>query len=319
MEEQEKDTMENMSKATFHVLYDGPALASHEMDVRDLAPALLALGEVLEESNKALNDNKAKITVKVRASFKTGCFGIELDVIQTFSQQIQMLFSSDSIATAKEILEWIGLIGGGVGAVSGSGYGLLKFIKWLRGRAIHRVVLLDNGLIRVELDDEHIEIERQIIDLYRQFKLRRALEDVLKPLEQEGINEFAVTNKPQTERFVTVSKEERFYFSAPSSEPEILSEEEVEMNLQLVTVSFREDNKWRFYDGSTAFYAQVQDHNFLKQVQGNEPFSSGDILRARLRRTQYLSGETMKTEYTLLEVLEHRKAGAQIPMRFDRE
>ena len=311
--------MIEMSKATFHVLYDGPALASNEMDVRDLAPALLALGQVLEEANNALNDNKAKITVKVRASFKTGCFGIELDVLQSLSQQMQMLFSTEGIANAKQILEWIGLISGGITGVGGVGFGLLRFLKWLRGRNIQRVVLLDNGLVRVELDNEHIHIERQVIDLYRQFKLRKALEGVLKPLESEGIDEFAVTDKRQTERFMSIDKAEVRFFASPDSEPEILSEEEVDMNLQLVNVAFREDNKWRFSDGSTSFYAQVLDHNFLRQVQGNEPFSSGDILKARLRRTQYLAGDTMKTEYTLLKVLEHRKAGVQIPIKFDRE
>lgn len=311
--------MADMSKVTFHVLYDGPALASNEMDVRDLAPALLALGAVLEEANSTLNDSRAKIAVKVRASFKTGCFGIELDVLQSFSQQLQVLFSSEHIASAKQILEWIGLIAGGVGSVTTVTNGLLGLLKWLRGRKINRVVLLDNGLVRVELNEEHIEIERQIIDLYRQFRLRKALEGVLKPLEKDGIDEFAVTNKEQTERFVAISKADAVYFASPDAEVEILSEEEVEMNLQLVNIAFREDNKWRFSDGSTAFYAQVLDQDFLRQVQGNEPFSSGDILKAKLRRTQLLSGDAMKTEYTLLEVLEHRRAGVQLPMQFDRE
>lgn len=319
MEGQETARIQDMSKATFNILYDGPALASNEMDVRELAPALLSLGEVLEEANSTLNNGRTQVSVKVRASFKTGCFGIELDVLQTLAQQVQILFSNEHVSTAKQILEWIGLLTTAVGTPVAGYKGLLGLLKWLRGRQINRVVLLENGLMRIELDDEHIDVERQVIDLYRQAKLRKALEGVLKPLESEGIDEFAVTDRPQSERFLTINKQELHYFSTPALAPETLSEEEVEMNLQLVNVAFREDNKWRFYDGTTSFYAQVLDHDFLRQVQGNQPFASGDILRARLRRTQTLVGENMKTEYVLLEVLEHRRATTQIPMEFEFE
>ena len=46
------------SQASFHLIYDGPALANHEMNVRDLAPALLAVGELLEEVNRMLMDHE---------------------------------------------------------------------------------------------------------------------------------------------------------------------------------------------------------------------------------------------------------------------
>jgi hypothetical protein len=34
---------------------------------------------------------------------------------------------------------------------------------------------------------------------------------------------------------------------------------EYETNLQLVSLSFREDNKWRFSEGATTFYATIAE------------------------------------------------------------
>ena len=48
-------------KETFLISYDGTALASHEMEVRDLAPALLGLADALHEANKLINGNDSKL------------------------------------------------------------------------------------------------------------------------------------------------------------------------------------------------------------------------------------------------------------------
>jgi hypothetical protein len=311
--------MEDMSKASFNVLYDGPALANSEMDVRELAPALLALGTLLEEANAVINDGRAQVAVQVRATFKTGCFGIELDVVQTLLQHAHSLFSNEAVANAKELLEWLGLIKENAGNVAGVGVGLLWLIKKIRGRRISQVVLLDNGRVRVLMDDGALETEAKVLELYRQFRVRQALEAVLKPLEADGIDTFAVTNLKQTDRFIEITKAERPYFKTPEPESEPLSDDEFDVNLQIVSISFQEGNKWRFNDGASVFYADVLDESFTAKVASSSTsFTKGDILKVRLRRVQALVGDQFRTECTVLKVLEHRKAMAQLPMNFQR-
>lgn len=312
--------MDDMSKASFNVLYDGPALANSEMDVRELAPALLALGSLLEEANSVINDGKAQVSVQVKATFKTGCFGIELEVCQSFLQHAHSLFSNESVSSAKELLEWLGLVKDNVGNIVAGGAGLLWLIKKIRGRRINQVVLLDNGKVRVVMDDDALEVEEKVLTLYRQFRVRQALEGVLKPLESEGIDTFAVTNLKQTDRFIEITKAERPYFKTPEPESEALSDDEFDVNLQIVSISFQEGNKWRFNDGASVFYADMLDDSFISQVAASATsFTKGDILKVRLRRVQSIAGETFKTEYTVLKVLEHRKAAAQLKMNFHRE
>ena len=44
-----------MSSFLFYIAYDGPALESNEMPVRELAPALLALSDAFDEANAVVN------------------------------------------------------------------------------------------------------------------------------------------------------------------------------------------------------------------------------------------------------------------------
>jgi len=304
----------DMSSAYLHVVYDGPALEQHRMDVRQLAPALLALGEVLEEANQVINDDRTKVSVQVRASFKAGCFGIDFDVAQSFARQVMDFFNSDQVTAANNLLALLGFAGSGTA-------GVLGLIKWLRGRKIENVILLEEGRVRVVVEgDDAIETERAVIDLFRSYRLRKALDAaVKKPLDEDGIDSFATTTDPNKVEFATVSKADRHYYATPPQEDELISETEDVVVLQLVNIAFREDNKWRFSDGSSTFFAEVQDEDFRRRVDENDvSFSKGDILKVRLAKRQTLVNEDMKAEYKVLEVLEHRKASTQLKLPFSR-
>tara|TARA_A100000171_G_scaffold40546_1_gene40933 strand:- start:479 stop:1426 length:948 start_codon:yes stop_codon:yes gene_type:complete len=295
----------DMSKASFQVVYDGPALASHEMEVRDLAPALLAMGDLFEEAGATLNPSGSKISVKVNGSFKTGCFAIDLTINQSLYQQAIELFTSDAAAAALNILAFVGF----AGSASGGVFGL---IKWLRGRRITNVEILDNGKVKVFCDSDLYETEQQVLDLFRNWKVRKAFEDVVrKPLQSEGVDHFAI--KLEGSKFVSVSQSEAEYFVAPEQDEERLDSSERVASLQLVNVPFRDDNKWRFYDGAATFYAAMLDEPFLHRVeQGIERFGKGDILKVKLQEEKTLAGETLKAVYSVIEVLEHRQAAAQL-------
>lgn len=301
-----------MSSTSFQVVYDGPALAGSTIDVRDLAPALLAFGDAIEQANLTLNDSRASVSLRVNASFKSGCFGIDFSVVQSLMNQALALFKEPAVVAARELADNLGFVFGVTAAAGGN---VLYVIKWLRSRKITRVVLLDNNKARVEVDDDALEIEQTTLALLRNYKLRLALQKAIsEPLGREGFDSVAITHDPK-KGFVTIEKAERGYFVAPPPDSEELADDVTTANLQLVSVSFKDDNKWRFYDGTNSFFALIDDAAFLHKVQmGEESFSAGDIMTVKLRRRQWLEGDAMKSEYQVVEVLRHRHGMAQIAM-----
>ena len=93
------------------IRYDGPALAEHEMDVQDLAPALLALAAIAKIANQKFNGDKASIRVLVNADTEQKCFQLDLSLVQSWMDHAAVLIGKENVATARQIAEMIGLVG----------------------------------------------------------------------------------------------------------------------------------------------------------------------------------------------------------------
>lgn len=296
----------------FRVKYDGPALASHEMDVKDLAPALLAMGELLEEANRILNSGRVSIVVNVRAT-ETGSVDVVLSAAQSVFQQAASLFNSDGVNAILNVKEILGI----VGITGGSGAGVIALLKWLKNRPIHNVITLESGDFKLELlDGEARVVKKTEIELFRALKIRKSLETIIRnPLQKNGVDgvSFQQGEKPGTE----IIKDESGYFEAPSVSEELIDEIEIEQSLQIVNISFQDGGKWRFSDGNATFYADILDHDFIERVQKNQAaFAKDDVLRVRLKRKQAIVTGGIKTDYTVLKVLEHRSAALTIQLPF---
>lgn len=297
-------------KARFHLVYDGPALSEHRMDVRALAPALLAMGDLFDRANQIFNGQQVKVALNVRASFKTGSFGIDLELLTSLWQQVLDLVGSPQVLGAKEILEWLGIVGAPT-------WGLVKVIKWLRGRGVRKVVPIGDGIVRLYVDDEHIDVEEQVVKLLQDYLIRKHLEAVFTdPLRHEGVTVAAIADAENKQIGVTVDRSEARFFVAPDPAEEELADDTFEATLQVLTLAFQDGNKWRFSDGATSFFATVLDEGFLNRVRSNqEMFARDDIIRAKVRRVQRLTKEGLKAEHEVLQVLEHRSASPHVQIR----
>jgi hypothetical protein len=298
----------------FSIKYDGPALANHQMDVRDLAPALIALSTLLEEANRTLYPNAAEVRVNVNGTFKSGSFGVDVVALQSMTEQIVSIFAGQTATAAANlsgILQGLGLLGG-------AGAGLLALIKWLKGRKPSAVKFIGEKTvfeIRTVEEVETFEVDLAAGRLYQSRIVRQSLAKVIKPLEADGIDYFACGRDGEAESIVT--KEDAGYFNVAASEADVISDTLIEKTLlQIESAVFKDGNKWRFNDGTNAFFAEIVDALFLERVNsGEERFGKGDILVVALRRTQSITDVGLKSEYLIERVYEH-KAPMQIGLPF---
>lgn len=87
--------------------------------------------------------------------------------------------------------------------------------------------------------------------------------------------------------------------------------------IQIMSMDLKH-GKWRFFDGMTKFFADIDDAEFIKSVQKNfQQFGSTDLLKVELQTQQYVSKEgNLKSKYTVKKVLEHKKGAQQINLKF---
>lgn len=301
--------MVNQSHPTveFRISYDGPLLQEHSIDVKEFAPALMALGQLFEEVNRILNENRASVNLHIKAN-EGGSFESLLELIQHPSTQKFIEFFSGSEITAANNL--LAIIFGG-GSIVGVGKGLFWLIKKLKGGKVDKIEDLGNGIVSLEFQNEKIEISTSLLRLYQDVGVRQAAQDVVKPLAREGIDVFAIKHKKEI--IETVTKEEVAYYQLPVIEDELVTETEHNAAYSIISLAFKEDNKWRLYDGNSTIHTLVKDEDFLRRVENNLiSFSKGDILICAVKTIQYRNISGLRTEYEVLKVLEHRPAARQL-------
>jgi hypothetical protein len=273
------------------------------MDVRDLAPALLAAGQLFDAANTVLNRDEATITVNVKAT-GIGSFELSFEIVQKLASQITALFSGESVVAAVNLKELL----------VGAGLSLFWLIKKMRGRKPEKVERLSESHIRITIDGESFEVPLALMRLYQDLAVRTAAQKVVAdPLRRDGVDTFEVREDKRP--LITVRKEETEYFVKPEIPEEILVETTRRAAFSIISLAFKEENKWRLYDGNTQINALIEHEDFQQRVDSNQiAFAKGDILLCDVRVRQKQTSHGLSTEYAVEKVIEHRPALRQLPL-----
>lgn len=292
-----------MAEAQFLVAYDGPALGDGRMPVRDLAPALLALGEVFTEASHTAHPDQEPVALDIRATGE-GSFDVSLIVHgPDLWDQLVHFFTSEDVTAIEHLKE----------LVIGSGVGLFYLIKRLRGRRIKREEQLESGHVRMTLDDETtVDVPSDVATLYRKVTVRKKAREVVRPVGRRGVDRLDFRSS-EGEVTVSIQTEDVSAFEV-KEESEPLLESESQKLLSILSVVFTEGNKWRFTDGEATFSAAIEDVTFLGRVKHGEAFRDGDMLRCRIREVQSKRDEKLHSERHITEVIEHIPREPQLPL-----
>jgi hypothetical protein len=106
-------------------------------------------------------------------------------------------------------------------------------------------------------------------------------------------------------------------FVAPTFEDELIISDEWTTAFSVVALTFKDGNRWRLYDGQNTISVTIKDEAFIRRVNDNEiAFAKGDLRVCRVRVDQLRTGGSLRTDYAVLEVMEHRVATRQLALPF---
>jgi hypothetical protein len=290
------------SHAELALTYEGPAVDSGVMDVRDLAPALLSLGNLIEAANRVVNGENSTAQIQVR-TVGAGSFSIGFDVTVAFLQSIRDLLAGAEATAAANVIT---ILTGGA-AVGG---GAVALVKWLKGRTPTAIKRKEAGRVLVEVDGQTIEVDEIVARVSVDVSVRLALERVVaEPLSREGIDAVIIGEKSSPER---IEKPDGYSFLAPPDRESGSYEYRYRAPFSIVSLSFKQGNKWRLNDGKTTLNVTVVDQAYLERVDRNEiTFAKGDILICDVRVETREEPKGLKAEFFIERVVEQRRPGRQ--------
>lgn len=290
-----------MAQYEMSIRYAGEALEDGRMPIKDLAPALLAISGALQEIQRIKDPNQPTLAVDIKAT-KKGSFIVDLILANgpdVFSRAVDLLTSRDTEA-------FLNLVG----------YGSLFFamFKLIKSKT-KKEEKLESGQTKITLDNgETVIMGDSDLQVYRSVEFRTQIRQAVTPLEKEGIDSIEFSSE-KIEK-LKITKSDVKSFDVPNIKDEEMPSSTSIIYVQLLNVAF-EHGKWRFFDGSSKFFATIEDEGFMEAVtKGTQQFSTNDRLKVKLRTEQKMTARGLESEFYIEEVLEHIPGAVQLELDF---
>lgn len=284
------------------VRYEGPALEANSMDVRQLAPSLLALADLFAIAHAEAGPTLTPPPALEVTAQRGGSFIVDL-WLAAQEQVVDLLTGDESTAAANGL---------------GIGLPVIGAISWLvhrrrRGRE-SQVTEVEPGVVRVNWSDGTV-LEAPIAaqGLVERMDFNRTAGQVFDPLRKEGIDAIEINTitarGPATVRSAKVERDDLPGFNPAPDGDAVLSDNTRIVTVRIESVAFKVGNKWRVNDGLASMWASLDDLGYVQKiVDGEERFGLGDRLVVQMRDRQLRSteGDGFTWDHSIQRVIEHQ-------------
>ncbi len=305
-----------MPTESFQLRYLGGEVGDGAINVYELAPALLAVGDLIRDANRYLNGDQASVNLKVDADFRKGSFEIHL-----LLQQCLLETANQTLAFAS-VIDASGLIRTLFGAAKehsdkiaeGVIVGLFAIYKLLRGEKPQPGITIQDNHGVINVGGREIRVDARGAQMFMNDLILADVDHIVRSVVKDGIDKLEVLSDGKL--LDDVTKEDlpsrvRALESPPESAERVLTNTR-EALVKVVAANF-EEGKWKFSDGGTKFNAAIADPLFRQKLDNRqEGFYKGDVLRVMLKSEQMEKANgKIQARYVVQEVLEHRQTGTQ--------
>jgi hypothetical protein len=306
-----------MPTNSFQLKYVGSDVRTGAMDVYELAPALMAIGDLIRDANRFLNGDQATVSLKVDSDFEKGSFDIRLLVDQHVLETAHQTLEFASLIDAAGIVHALFGIAGDHGdkIVEGVVFGLIAIYKLLKGeKPKPGCVTIQDNHGTISIGDREIKVDARGAQMYMNDPIRADLDHVARSVAKDGIDKLEVSKDGKLLDDITkadVPARVKALEAQQESTESVLTDTR-EALVKVVTANF-EKGKWKFSDGGSKFNATIADPVFQQKLDDRqEGFYKGDVLRVVIKteQTEKPDGK-IQAQYAIQEVLEHRQVGIQ--------
>jgi len=287
------------------------------VDVFRLSPLLLSIGQLIQESQQIAHPEGHELSVNIKP-FEKGSFVMELSVFaQDNFHQLLEFINSDGVKEIKELLEWIGIIGGVTGVSAGGVIGIYKFLKGQPKR--HEET--EKGDIKIfSKDGNSMTVNKKTFALFQNNNIQQSIYNIYGDfLGHSGIEKVSSYIKSEPKTKTEVIKEDVAYFNPANA---IFGEtaENVKKNITTVFLNPKrgswegEPDNWSFRKGAGEIVkATIKDREFLNKIKSGEiRLAQGDLLEVTLVEIQVVEKDgQVNSKNEIINVLNYKKAPIQ--------
>lgn len=285
------------TRTLLNVSYDSETedspLHNHEIDVQALGQLLQGLGGMVTSANRVLNDDQ-EISVRVKAGFREGSFGIPIEVVQ--------------LATSVDVLKAIGL-SASVGAFTLGG--ALQAIRQIGNRKIDTIESTDDGNV-IHVDQDMIECNDRVRELVTNKPFRTAVNKAFgDPANAMALSRVKISTQDDDGNDIHLELGAEVVRSLVTTE-EIYSKqvetEVYEAPIRFLSAYAKKPGGWNIDLFGTQRVAEVLDEAFLSRL--NSPYGSisfGRSYRATIQETRTSRrGGRAKREFAIVRVVDEQ-------------